>query len=205
VTEFADTFDEIRGICVDTAGNAYVSERNNKVVLKFDLYGALLSSFSTPGDINEDIAVDKGLNMYVSGTILMQSHLWKFDPKGNQAHDFQTAPGSKSLSIFDDSMVFACGNSTINSYSTTNGSLMHSWPAVTTGFPVMLYDIALSPLGTIVVTDIESNQILVISANGELLVKGGAFADLTGLAIDKNGNLYGAESGKNRVVKIKYQ
>jgi sugar lactone lactonase YvrE len=102
-------------------------------------------------------------------------------------------------------IVYTCGKNAITGYSTINGSTVSSWTIPgSNANPHSAYDIKVTGAGTIIVTDIESDQIYIFSPAGALLAKGGSFANLTGLALDKQGNLYGAESGRNRIVKIQY-
>jgi hypothetical protein len=205
VTEFVDTFVEIRGICTDTGGNVYVADRKNETVIKFSSSGTRLSSLPVTGLNAQDVTASASGDIFVLGESDAQNFIWKLGPFGNHLNYWQTGQAASSLTIVPDSVVYACGNNEVNSYSANTGALIHSSAIPYSASAAKLFDLAVSPGGNIIVTDIESDQIIVISASGGLLAKGGKFADLTGLAMDKDGNLYGAESGKNRIVKIKYE
>jgi hypothetical protein len=206
VLQFPDTFAQINSVCTDKNGNVYIADLMANKVVKYSGAGVYGFSIGVPGEQYNCATVDNNGAILIVGTTNNQGYIWEYDSIGNPVNSWQTDFGNLAISLGTDSAIYSCGKNVITKYSRINGSPVSSWTIPgTTATAHNAYDIKLTSAGAVIVTDIESNQIFIFSPAGALLAKGGSFSNLTGLALDKQGNLYGAESGKNRIVKIKYQ
>jgi sugar lactone lactonase YvrE len=205
VSQFADTFNQINDICTDKTNDVFIADFMAYKILKYNGNGTFVFSMGNSTEQYNGVTIDGNGSIYVLSLINNQGFIRQYDSLGKTGKSWQTNQGDLAMCLGIDSSVFTCGRNFITAFSRNSGLMLFSWTAMNGTVSTHHFnDIKVASNGAIIISDIESDQILVISANGSLLTKGGAFADLTGLAMDKNGNLYGAESGKNRIVKIKY-
>jgi hypothetical protein len=205
VLQFPDTFSQISGMCADKNNDIYITDLSANKIYKYDADGLPASTFGDPLEVYSDVTADNNGMLYVLGQANSRKTISTYDSLGNAGAPWQANPNDMAIVAGQNPIVYTCGKNAITGYSTVNGSTVSSWTIPgTTANAHSAYDIKVTGAGTIIVTDIESDQIYIFSPAGALLAKGGSFANLTGLALDKNGNLYGAESGRNRIVKIQY-
>ena len=182
-----------QGIAVDSAGNVYVADTGNSRIRKIDSKGNVStlagknlgnlvgnSSFSYP----KDIAIDEAGNMYVA----VDNMIAKIYSNGN-VWSFAGSPYAKQG--------FADGQGT---------SVRFNWPQ----------GVAVDSAGNVYVADTLNNRIRKIDSRENVSVLAGnekqGFADgrgtsarfnhPSGVAVDKAGNVYVADSGNNRIRKI---
>jgi sugar lactone lactonase YvrE len=206
VLQFPDTFAQINGMCADKKGTVYIADFSANKIYKYDGNGRLVFSFGNTSELYKDVTVDDNGTIYVLGRANSQETIWTYDSLGNAGIHWQANQNDIAIFISRNSIVYTCGKNLITAYSKDDGAMVSSWTIP--GAAVSARNacgIITTATGEVIVSDMETDQILVFAPNGALLAKGGNFANLSGVAMDKNGNLYGAESGKNRIVKIKYQ
>jgi len=179
-----------QGVAVDGNGNVYVADTDNSRIQKFSSDGTFLVTWGSEGSENGQflkpygIAVDGNGNVYVADT--GNSRIQKFSSDGV----FLTTWGSKGS---EDGQFF--------------------WP----------YGIAVDGSGNVYVADTENHRIQKFSPDGGFLTKWGSkgsgngqfgrsgLTDLKffgspsgpfGLAVDRNGNVYVADTCNDRIEKF---
>ncbi len=196
-----------RGIARDAAGDFYVTDTENKRVQKFDPTGKWLLMFGSKGSgdgqfaaISEDstgtgpggIAVDAQGNVYVADT--WNHRIEKFDPNGK----FLMKWGS-FLSLADPGAPNETGK-TARFYGPRG--------------------VAIGPDGNVYVTDTGNKRVLVFDPSGKPVrqIESGLTAqkltdkypfaapgelnEPVGIAVDKAGNVYVADTNNNRIQKF---
>ena len=205
VLQFPDTFGQINGMCADKKGAVYIVDFSANKTYKYDGIGRLVFSFGDPLVGYSDVTAGDNGTIYALGMVNGQRTIWTYDSLGNVGTHWQANPNDLAI-VSRNPIIYTCGKNVITAFSKDSGATVSSWTILGgTVSSHTAYDIIATSAGAIIVTDIESHQIFIFSPTGALLAKGGSFAGLTGLAMDKNSDLYGAESGKNRIVKIKYE
>jgi sugar lactone lactonase YvrE len=192
-------------MCSDNNGAVYIADFLANKTYKYDDNARRALTLGNPSEVYNDVTVDNNGTIYVLGMVTAQGFIRIYDSLGNAGAQWPVNPTDLAIFAGQNQIVYTCGNNAITGHSTANGSLVSSWtiPGKTVNAH-NAYDIKVTGAGATIVTDIESDQIYIFSPAGALVAKGGGFANLTGLALDKYGNLYGAESGRNRIVKIQY-
>jgi sugar lactone lactonase YvrE len=190
-------FDETAGLAFDKAGNLYVADTGNNLIRKISPKGEV-TTFAGSGEagyangtgreaeFNEPgfLAFDKAGNLYVADS--GNHRIQKISPKG----EVTTFAGSGEEG-------YANGTGTEAQFNKPLG-------------------LAFDRAGNLYVADAGNNRIRKISPKGEVTTFAGSgeagyangtgveaqFAWPVGLAFDKAGNLYVADSGINRIRKI---
>jgi sugar lactone lactonase YvrE len=206
VLQFADAFELVSAICTDKRGTVFIADLAANRVYAYSSGGAAVFSIGTPTEQYKGVTVDENGDLYVLGVTNSKGFIRRYDSLGNAGESWQTDQGDMAMRAGAGPDIYTCRRNVISDYSKTGGSLLSSWTipgGAEAGHNAS--DIVISAAGNVIVTDIETDQLLVFSPAGALIARGGSFGNITGLAMDRSGNLYGAESGKNRIVKIKYQ
>jgi DNA-binding beta-propeller fold protein YncE len=216
-----------KGLAVDEAGNLYVADAGAHAILKFARGGDTLARWGRPGQgagqFREpaSVAVDRGGNVYVAdsgngrlqklsstGQALSQQARYTcsacsikeqlLDPQSVAVHP----DGTLVIGRWLDSVVLLSPDGQLrNSWSVIDGSVGRWGGEVT---------LALAPDGTVVVASSTAfgNGVRRFTLGGRLVAEltGPALgADVdgpTGVAVDSVGNVYVADTGKHRVLKL---
>jgi gliding motility-associated-like protein len=192
-------FDNIKGIAVDLAGNVYVADDGNAVVVEIPIGGGpqitLGSGFSSP----VGVAVDKKGNVYVSdaanasikeipvggGTILTLGSGFN-EPLG------VAVDGSGNLYVGD------AGNNEVKEIPT--GS---SVPIIIGSGFNRPFGVAVDVAGNVYVADEGNNAIKeILAAGGATVLLASGSGSPTGVAVDKNGNVYFADGDISSITEI---
>ncbi|MCS7286371.1 MAG: TIGR03663 family protein [Anaerolineae bacterium] len=218
-------FSEPWGIAVDEKGYIYVADTWNHRIQKFDSQGNFITSWghfvNTEGKLGQPgafwgprtIAIDRQGNLYVADT--GNKRIQKFSPEGlflGQWGGFGTQEG-----FFDEPVGIALdAQGNIYVADTWNRRIqkfdenfyfikewrIHGWESQSV---VNKPYLAISPDGRLFVTDPEFHRILAFDLEGNFLFSIGRYDQLNlpiGLAVDKEGNLYVADSGSCRILKF---
>ncbi len=220
-------FNDPWGIAVDERGYVYVADTWNHRIQKFDPNGNFLSSWgffvNTEGKLEQPggfwgpraIAIDPKGNLYVADT--GNKRIQKFSPEGlflGQWGGFGTGQG-----LFDEPVGIALdAQGNIYVADTWNRRIqkfdgdfnfirewrIHGWESRSL---VNKPYLAVSPEGILFATDPEFHRVLAFDLEGNFLFAFGRYGDLnlpTGLAVDREGNLYVADSGNCRILKFTF-
>ncbi len=219
-----------RGVAVDSLGNVYITDSNNRRVQKFTSDGVFITKWGTSGagdgQFNNPIgiAVDSSNNIYVadSGNYRVQ----KFTSDGlfitkwgtNGAGDGQfNQPNGVAVDSLDHVYVTDSRNNRVQKFD-SNGLFMSKFSG--TGF---FHGIAVDSSDGIdsndlvYVADGSDNSIYIYDFAGNFVNKlgstglgdgefnletGGWVYSFSGVAVDTDGNIYVADSNNNRVQKL---
>jgi len=215
-------FDRCIGLAVDSSGNVYVGDRNNRIQ-KFDSKGKFLTKWGTVGTGNgqfrapHHIAVDSSGNVYVAD---YDNHrVQKFDSNGGFIKKWGgigTDNGQFSrpfgIAVDNSGYVYVSGlyNHRIQKFD-SNGGFITKWGSNGTGDGQFKQPIgiAFDSSGNVFVADQLNHRIQKFSSTGAFLGKWGAFGTgdgqvngPSGIAIDSSDNVYVAEWGNNRIQKF---
>ncbi len=220
-------FNEPWGIAVDERGYVYVADTWNHRIQKFDLGGNFISSWgffvNTEGKLEQPggfwgpraVAIDPEGNLYVADT--GNKRIQKFSPEGlflGQWGGFGTQSG-----FFDEPVGIALDaqgniyvadtwNRRIQKFD-RNFNFVREWRIHGWESPSVVNKpyLAVSPDGILFATDPEFHRIIAFDLEGNFLFTFGRYGELnlpTGLAVDKDGNLYVADSGNCRILKFTF-
>lgn len=210
-------------IAFDAAGNMYVTDTDDDIrgIKKIDANGYYVSAWNVDG-LNGavGITVNGAGDLIVINSKTMYGRLTEIDPEnGAVVRTYETRNVASDFAAGKDVAVNAGGNGSI--YITdTNGNRIGLW-SDETGFddlPIWGIDarglrepvsIATDAQGTLYIADRYYSHIVRTSENGDYIEhwggKGtspGRFDGPSGVAVDKNGNVYVADTNNNRVQKL---
>lgn len=223
------TFNEPWGIAVGTDGSVYVADTWNYRVQKFDAAGKFLTSWSswTHQGQPETFYGPRGLAIDGQGNLLVMDtgnkRVVVFDPDGNFLTQFGTPgmdPGSfdEPVGIAVDSggtvIITDTWNQRIQefksgadgSYAPFNQWSVAAWAGQSVGNKPF---VAVDKGNRVFVTDPEANRIIAFDITGKIISTWGDYGiDSTslsmpvGIAVDKVGAIWVADSGNNRIMKF---
>ena len=218
-------FNEPWGIAVDEKGYVYVADTWNHRIQKFDPQGNLLASWgyfvNTEGKLEQPggfwgpraIVIDHEGNLYVADT--GNKRIQKFSPDGfflgqwggfGTVEGFFDEPVGIALDAEGNIYVADTWNRRIQKFS-QGFNFIKQWRIYGWESPSVINKpyLAVSPYGILFATDPEFHRILAFDLEGNFLFSMGRYGQLnlpTGLAVDKEGNLYVADSGSCRILKF---
>jgi trimeric autotransporter adhesin len=179
-----------QGVAVDLASKSlWISDTFNGAIRRVDLRTGIISSFVGDGTCQQ-ICVPAGLSIDSAGSL------------------YVAADGNAVLKI-----EYPSGKTTIEAGGTQIGFWGDGGPATSAGLNVP-WDAVVDSAGDVFIADSENNRIRKVDTSGIITtVAGGAVGDggksvnsglddTMGLAFDKNGNLYIADTWDNRIRKI---
>ncbi|MDT7604050.1 MAG: tripartite motif-containing protein 71 [Acidobacteriota bacterium] len=207
-----------RGIAVDTSGNVYVTDQNNRVT-KFDSSGAFILQFGVPGSANGGfvspfkVATDLAGNVYVTDSSEPAHGLQKFTSTGT----WQFSIGgflNSALGVAVDSSgniyVGDQGNHRIRKFD-SSGAPVTTWGSLGTGntqFDTPM-GVAVDTSNNVYVVDSANNRVQKFTSSGAYITQwgttgsgNGQFTSPQGIAVDLSGNVYVADTGNNRIQKF---
>ena len=192
----AAQFDRPQGIAIDAAGNLYVADTDNHRIRKITPTGEV-STFAgsgTDGDADgkgsdaqfdepASIAIDATGNLYVADS--NNNSIRKITPNGEVSTFNESVPGFASNT---ESVALFCNP----------------------------HDIATDAAGNLYVADTDNHRILKVTPNGEADIFAGSgtagsvdgpgniaqFRNPSGIAVDREGNLYVVDKGNHRIRKV---
>lgn len=211
------------GIAVDPSGNVYVSDAEKCNIQKFDSEGNFITMWGTkgtgPGQFlqPESMAVDSMGNLFVAD--YANQYIQKFDSEGN----FITQWGSEGRE--DGQFIKPWGvavDSSDNVYTSdqdnpevqkfnNNGKFLGKWNSYSPGMLfVHLHDITIDSNDSVYVTDGRNNsRVAKFDTEGNFITQWGSFGSGNsrfiedhGIATDKSGNVYVADTRNVRVQKF---
>jgi DNA-binding beta-propeller fold protein YncE len=179
--ETPDAFWGPRGIDVDSQGKVYVADTGNKRIVVFDASGNFIAQFGQVGieagqfDEPTDIAVDSIGNVYVADTWNQRVQVFTPSPDGM-------------------------------TYSPTAQWDVAAWYGQSLDNKPY---IAVDTLGHVFISDPEGFRVIEFTTQGKFIRLWGtygtgtdAFALLSGIATDANGNVWVVDSGNNRIMEF---
>jgi streptogramin lyase len=207
-----------RGIAVDTSGNVYVTDQNNRVT-KFDSSGAFILQFGVPGSADGGfvspfkVATDSTGNVYVTDSSEPAHGLQKFTSTGTWQFSIGGFQNS-ALGVAVDSSgnIYAGdqGNHRIRKFD-SSGAPVTTWGSLGTGntqfdTPV---GVAVDLSNNVYVVDSVNNRVQKFTSSGAYITQWGTtgsgtgqFTSPQGIAVDSLGNVYVADTGNNRIQKF---
>lgn len=218
------TFVEPWGLAVDAQGQVFVADTWNHRVQKFDANGKFLLEWGSPGQIGagpdkfwgpRSIAVSPAGRVYLTDTGNKRGVA--FDSNGQFLFEFGTEgegtldePVGIALDLSGKVYVADTWNRRVAVFS-AEGQFLRSWPvqAWVGGSLDNKPYLAVDAQGRVYVTDPEGYRVLIFSSTGEPAAALGrygseedAFGLPTGLALGPDGNVWLADTGNNRVVRL---
>jgi len=198
-------FDHPVDVAVDSADYVYVADSFNYRIQKFTSYGAYVTEWPV---ISDDllpplrIAVDSADSVYVTSVYWVK----KYTSSGADGHPVQLSPQPRSIAVDLRNNIFnfyvANGYTEPNTIQRVNSLGMTRWQASAA-------DIALDGTICVYAVGYQSNLVQKFTSSGALLAQwggsgtaSGRFTSPTGIAVDKNGNVYVVDNENNRVQRF---
>jgi sugar lactone lactonase YvrE len=211
------------GIAVDSNGNVYVSDAEKCNIQKFDSEGNFIKMFGTrgtgPGQFfqPESMAVDSMGNLFVAD--YANQYIQKFDSEGNfitmwgseGKEDGQfTKPWGVAVDSEDNIYTSDQGDPEVQKFN-NSGEFLSKWNSYSPGMLfVHLHDITIDSDDSVYVTDGRNNsRVAKFDTEGNFVTQWGSFGSGNsrfiedhGIATDKSGNVYVADTRNVRVQKF---
>jgi sugar lactone lactonase YvrE len=184
-------------VAIDTAGNLYVADPANKQVLKRAPDGTVTTVLSTGLTSPSGLAVDASGNLFIADNGTNQ--VWKM-PSGGGAlvalGSGWNAPGDIACDAAGNIFVADTGNSQVVKVAAggTTGTVVFSGHGNVNSIDANL-------AGDLYVVDLPSQKIWISPASGGSPTSISVSGWLSGIAVDRNGNMFSAYGG-NTIVEI---
>jgi DNA-binding beta-propeller fold protein YncE len=212
------------GVAIDPQGNIYVMDTKNSRVQKFDQDGKFLLMWGSPGNgdgqfsINLPdegrLAIDSQGNVYVID--LSNFRIQKFDSHGNYLTQWGSRgdgdsqflePADIAIDKQDNIYVVDYQSYHVQKFD-TDGKLLLRWGSAAQF--ANIGSVAIDPQGNVLVCD-QSGRVRKFDSNGNLLSTippqslNNTPIDTWNIAVDDQGNIYIADHGSYRIVKLDSQ
>lgn len=208
------------GIAIDSKGNLWVADENNKRVEKFNAAGEYQSSFGSSGSGNgqfgrpTDVAIDAKGNLWV--TDASNNRIQEFNEKGEYIAKFGTL-GSGNLQFNGPESIAIDSKSNIWIGDTYNhrvqelnekGEFIRAFGTNGSGEGQIVEStgIAVSPAGNVYVADWGNNRIAEFSETGSFIRQfgtegtgNGQFKHPDVIEVDPGGNVFVGDQNNNRI------
>ncbi|NWJ45822.1 MAG: SBBP repeat-containing protein [Chloroflexi bacterium] len=218
------------GIATDSLGNVYVADSIGNSILKFDGNGKFLLKWGTYGSGNGQLnmpwslAIDKQDRVYVAE--IYNHRVQKFDNNGLylskldlESRPFDRTNSAYSLAVSQVGELYIADGATnrILKYD-DKGQLLKSWGAQggQNGQFNAPTGIALDSKGNVYVSDLYNYRVQKFDSNGNFLLKWGNalngdgqfnpdfIGGPTGIAVNRQGNIYVGDAGNHSIQKFDY-
>ncbi len=219
-------FDGASDIELDSVGNIYVADTENKRIQKFDSNGNFIFEFITNHtdglfDGPTDLGLESSGNIYVADAL--NRLIQKFDSSGNFIFEFGTQgsddgefgfpsaialDSSGNIYVTDSNNdIHAQENNRVQVFD-SNGNFIFKFGAKGSGDGEFMgpLDIELDNSGNIYVADSANHRIQKFDSNGNFIFKFGSngtgdgeFMFPADIALDSSGNIYVADANNNRI------
>jgi streptogramin lyase len=203
---------------LDAKGNIWVFHRNDPSILKFDPSGKLLQSFGAGMFVQaHGMAVDRDGNVWVTDAQNRENkgqQVFKFSPDGKVLMTLgkagvvgegpDTFNGPSDVTIAANGDIFVADGHVANSNGrivkfSKDGKFIKAWGKKGTapGEFDTPHSMAMDSQGRLFVADRGNNRIQIFDQNGKFLDQWKQFGRPSGVFIDKNDNMYVADSQSN--------
>ncbi|MBE7468232.1 MAG: hypothetical protein DPW09_14550 [Anaerolineae bacterium] len=207
----ATPLNQPRGIAIGPNGQVYVTDTGNNRLLVLDQEGNLITEIkggAEPFGELSDVAVDSSGRVYVLD--VGREHLSVFDAAGNYLNDIPAQPAyighSRGLFVDRQNKPWLANTST-NRVAALDlaGNVLIEFP-VSPDLPAQPVDVAVTPDGTICVTDVILDQLICFGVDGQLrrswTIPHSTSLDGAHLAVDEAGGLYLTLPEEGRVLHL---
>jgi sugar lactone lactonase YvrE len=195
------SFNNPRGVAVDSAGNIYLADTGGGKVAKIDTTGVVSefgSGFTTP----RGLAVDSEGNVYVSYS--SQGIVSKIDTDGNVSELISGFDQLSGLAVDSLGNIYFCDTNTVYKRDITISLSLVI--ANFSDYTLQNFNnpqgIAVDSDGNLYVADTGNNIVGKISASGVVTSVLNRLRSPRGVAVDSSGSFYVADTDNNRVLKI---
>lgn len=210
-------------VTVDSSGNIYVADEENKRVQKFNSSGAFLAQIGSEGSTAglfttpSSVAVDSSGNLFVGDR--GRHKIIKFNSGGSYVSEYGSlgsGPGQFNY-LFDISIdasdnVYAVdqSNQRIQKFNSSGTFVWQTGSSgTTTGKFTTPRSVAIDATGSVLVTDAGNNRVqkfnssgVYVSSFGTAGTGDGQFSGPWGIAANSTGNIFVLDAGNNRVQRF---
>jgi NHL repeat len=213
------------GVAVDAAGNAFVVDRENNRILKYDSSGNFLSQFGSPGAGNGQLSDPRGIAITPTGNIWVtevgNKRLQMFNAKGEYVRKFSYEGGVLGQGKFAEPYGVAAGPNEILWVTDMVSNKVYRFKEdgtflnTVSGLPLLTSlsfptGIAVDAYGNAWVTEQDLDKVYQFDSSGKFVFSFGSSGSgngqlngPTGVAIAESGNFFVLDSGNNRVQEFR--
>jgi hypothetical protein len=202
----------------DANGNIWVFHRNQPPILEFNQAGVLIKSFGTDMFVQpHGMTLDRGGNVWVTDSQTKDGkggQVFKFSPDGKVLMTLGKAgvaeetnasfAGPSDVVVAPNGDIFVADGHDAGSNMrivkfTKDGKFIKTWgkPGTAPGEFNVPHGLAFDSKGRLFVADRANNRLQIFDQDGKFLEEWKQFSRLSGIDIDKNDILYGADSESN--------
>jgi len=215
-----DRFMDISDVYVDSSGNIFVVDSNNKYIIKLDSNGNYMEHFVFSGKTEistpRKFAIDSDGNILVTDSA--ENRVVKLNSKGEYIQQWgeswkieghYQSPYGVTADVYGNIYIADTNNQRIQKLN-SNGQILKVWGGLEEYDFSIPEKTAVDDEGNMYVADSGNSRIVKIDSNGSIIDtlgkrgKGnGQFRHPVGIALDDEGNIYVADSDNDRIQKFK--